>query len=127
MSPNHRTALPCLMFFALLTVAAAPAAAQQAESDMPIVPFRVNVPDAALDDLQYRLANTRLPDQIPGTSWEYGTERGYLEELLATGAASLTGAPRKSESTGSTSSPPKSTAWTCISSTSAQPIPTRYP
>ncbi|MYA37366.1 MAG: epoxide hydrolase [Gammaproteobacteria bacterium] len=49
---------------------------------MSIVPFQVGVPQAELDDLRNRLANTRLPDQIPGTSWEYGTERGYLEELL---------------------------------------------
>ncbi|MCY3565196.1 MAG: epoxide hydrolase [Gammaproteobacteria bacterium] len=49
---------------------------------MLIVPFQVGVPQSAIDDLRNRLANTRLPDQIPGTSWEYGTERGYLEELL---------------------------------------------
>ncbi|MYC58980.1 MAG: epoxide hydrolase [Gammaproteobacteria bacterium] len=49
---------------------------------MSIVSFQVGVPQAELDDLRNRLANTRLPDQIPGTSWEYGTERGYLEELL---------------------------------------------
>jgi len=84
---NPGSALPCLFLSILLTGAAASAAAQapgsEAESDMPIVPFRVDVPEAALDDLQARLANTRLPEQIPGTSWEYGTERGYLEELLA--------------------------------------------
>lgn len=56
--------------------------AQAAENDMPIVPFRVEIPEAALEDLRGRLANTRLPDQIPDTSWEYGTERAYLEELL---------------------------------------------
>jgi len=84
---NPGSALPCLFLSILLNGAAASAAAQapgsEAENDMPIVPFRVNVPEAALDDLQARLANTRLPEQIPGTSWEYGTERGYLEELLA--------------------------------------------
>lgn len=51
-------------------------------NEMPIIPFQVDVPQAAIDDLRNRIANTRLPDQIPGTSWEYGTERGYLEELL---------------------------------------------
>lgn len=65
-------------FLALLSGQAAPA-----ENEMPIVPFQVDVPQAAIDDLRNRLANTRLPDQIPGTSWEYGTERSYLEELLA--------------------------------------------
>ena len=43
----------------------------------------IDVPDAVLDDLQDRLMRTRLPDQIPGTDWDYGTERSYLEELVA--------------------------------------------
>ena len=59
-----------------------PGPAMPAENEMAIVPFQVEIPQQDLDDLQDRLANTRLPDQIPDTSWEYGTERGYLEELL---------------------------------------------
>ena len=47
-----------------------------------IRPFEINVPDAVLDDLRNRLATTRLPDQIPGTAWDYGTNRAYLSELL---------------------------------------------
>ena len=78
MNPIRRITLPCLLLFSLLS-----GAVLSAENDMPIVPFRVNVPDSALDDLQNRLANTRLPDQIPQTSWEYGAELGYVEELLA--------------------------------------------
>ena len=42
----------------------------------------IHVPDAVLDDLRSRLARTRVPDQIPGTGWEYGTDRAYLEGLL---------------------------------------------
>ena len=68
-------------FLALVSGQAAPQAANEV-NEMSIVPFQVGVPQAELDDLRNRLANTRLPDQIPGTSWEYGTERGYLEELL---------------------------------------------
>ena len=68
-------------FLALVSGQAAPQAANEV-NEMPIVPFQVGVPQSAIDDLRNRLANTRLPDQIPGTSWEYGTERGYLEELL---------------------------------------------
>lgn len=45
-------------------------------------PFTIAVPDAALLDLRERLERTRLPDQIPGTAWDYGTNRAYLEELL---------------------------------------------
>lgn len=47
-----------------------------------ITPFRINVSDAAIADLKSRLAVTRLPDQLDGTSWEYGTDRAYLEDLL---------------------------------------------
>ncbi len=70
--PLHILALLALM----------PGPAMPAENEMAIVPFQVEIPQQDLDDLQDRLANTRLPDQIPNTSWEYGTERGYLEELL---------------------------------------------
>ena len=48
-----------------------------------IEPFRVDVPDAVLDDLRTRLAQTRLPNQVDGVGWEQGTELGYLQELLA--------------------------------------------
>ena len=48
-----------------------------------IRPFTINVPQEVLTDLKERLARTRLPDQIPGTGWDYGTDRAYLEELLA--------------------------------------------
>ena len=45
-------------------------------------PFTINVDDAVLEDLKTRLARTRLPDQIPGSEWDYGSDRGYMEELL---------------------------------------------
>jgi len=47
----------------------------------PIVPFRIEVPDAVLDDLRARLRATRFPAQIDAAGWDYGTELGYLEEL----------------------------------------------
>ena len=46
-----------------------------------IEPFRVDVPEADIDDLRQRLGRTRWPDQIPGTGWDYGTDTGYLREL----------------------------------------------
>lgn len=46
-----------------------------------IRPFRVEVPDAVLDDLRDRLARTRWPDQIPGSGWGYGTDLAYLQDL----------------------------------------------
>jgi len=45
-------------------------------------PYRVDVPDATLDDLRARLARARLPNQIDGIGWAQGTERGYLRDLL---------------------------------------------
>jgi pimeloyl-ACP methyl ester carboxylesterase len=47
-----------------------------------IDPFRIEIDDATLDDLQQRLARTRLPDQIADTGWEYGTELEYLKDLV---------------------------------------------
>jgi microsomal epoxide hydrolase len=46
-------------------------------------PFRLNIPDAALEDLRGRLARTRLPDEPPLEPWATGTSRAYMEELVA--------------------------------------------
>ena len=44
-------------------------------------PFKVDIPQATLDDLHQRLANTRWPDEIEDADWDYGTNLGYLKEL----------------------------------------------
>jgi pimeloyl-ACP methyl ester carboxylesterase len=44
--------------------------------------FTIQVPDSVLEDLQQRLARTRLPDQLDGAGWDYGTELSYLRELV---------------------------------------------
>jgi epoxide hydrolase len=46
-----------------------------------IRPFQVHVPDRALIDLRRRLAETRWPDQLPGTTWEYGADNKKVREL----------------------------------------------
>ncbi|GGR88335.1 microsomal epoxide hydrolase [Streptomyces aureoverticillatus] len=46
-----------------------------------IRPFRIDIPQDALDDLHDRLDRTRWPDELPGVGWEYGIPRGYLKEL----------------------------------------------
>lgn len=53
-----------------------------ANNNAPIVPFEIAIPDSSIRDLAQRLQRTRMPDQIPGTSWEYGTDSSYLAELL---------------------------------------------
>ena len=49
---------------------------------MDIKPFVIDVPQEVLDDLAVRLADTRWPDEIPGTGWDYGTNMAYLRELV---------------------------------------------
>jgi len=46
-----------------------------------IRPFRIDIPQADLDDLQARLARTRWPDQLPGVGWDYGIPLEYVKEL----------------------------------------------
>lgn len=45
-------------------------------------PSRIEVPQATLDDLRERLARTRWPDEVEGSGWEYGTNLGYMKELV---------------------------------------------
>ena len=45
--------------------------------------FRINIPQADLDDLADRLARTRWPASLPGTGWDRGVPVGYLRELAA--------------------------------------------
>jgi pimeloyl-ACP methyl ester carboxylesterase len=44
--------------------------------------FQIRVDDAILDDLRSRLAQTRFPDQIEDTGWEYGIPREYVRDLV---------------------------------------------
>ena len=67
----------CLVF-ALVLLSEAPSPAQEA-----IVPFKIRVPEAALKDLKERLARTRFPGEISGSNWDYGTNLGYLKDLVA--------------------------------------------
>ncbi|MFC9970460.1 epoxide hydrolase family protein [Spirillospora sp. NPDC127200] len=46
-----------------------------------IRPFRIDIPQADLDDLHDRLARTRWPDELPGVGWSYGVPTGYLKGL----------------------------------------------
>src|SRR5690242_14349831 len=49
---------------------------------MNIHPFIIDIPQSTLDDLQRRLAQTRWPDEAEGAGWAYGTNLGYLKELV---------------------------------------------
>ncbi len=49
--------------------------------ELQIHPFRINVPQADLDDLRSRLAATRWPSELPGVGWSRGVPVSYLKEL----------------------------------------------
>src|SRR5580698_7525145 len=46
-----------------------------------IRPFKMHVPNQILIDLRHRLAETKWPDQLPGTTWEYGADIKKVREL----------------------------------------------
>jgi microsomal epoxide hydrolase len=48
---------------------------------MPPRPFRIDVPQPVLDDLNRRLEATRWPEPIPGVEWDYGAKVDYIREL----------------------------------------------
>jgi len=64
-----------LIAFAILAQASLPA--QNA-----ITPFKIHIDDAVLADLKQRLARTRFPGEIAKSDWDYGTNLGYLKELV---------------------------------------------
>ena len=51
------------------------------DTDNDIRPFRIDVPQARLDDLKARLAGTRWPDELPDVGWSYGVPTSYLRGL----------------------------------------------
>jgi microsomal epoxide hydrolase len=44
-------------------------------------PFRIDIPQADLDDLRRRIAGTRWPEKLPETGWDRGVPPAYLKEL----------------------------------------------
>ena len=46
-----------------------------------VTPFKVHVPQSALDDLRKRLANARWPDKEPVTDWSQGVPLAKIRAL----------------------------------------------
>jgi pimeloyl-ACP methyl ester carboxylesterase len=46
-----------------------------------VVPFKIDIPQEAIDDLERRLKSARWPEPLEDTRWEYGAEQGYLQSL----------------------------------------------
>ena len=51
------------------------------DADTAIRPFRIDIPQADLDDLRDRLARTRWPEQLPDDEWVRGVPVAYLQGL----------------------------------------------
>jgi epoxide hydrolase len=49
--------------------------------DGQITPFRIDIPQADLDDLRDRLDRTRWPDELPEVGWSRGVPLDYLKKL----------------------------------------------
>jgi epoxide hydrolase len=70
-----------------------------------IRPFTLDLPQAQLDDLHARLANTRWPDELPGVGWSRGVPVGYLKELAEYWRTRFDWPPLGGASTSTRSSP----------------------
>jgi pimeloyl-ACP methyl ester carboxylesterase len=46
-----------------------------------IKPFVANIPQQILDDLKLRISDTRWPDEITDSGWNYGANLPYMKEL----------------------------------------------
>ncbi|MGC1214843.1 MAG: epoxide hydrolase family protein [Micromonospora sp.] len=45
-------------------------------------PFRIQIPQADLDDLRRRLDTVRWPSELPGVGWDRGVPLDYLKDLV---------------------------------------------
>ena len=52
------------------------------DTDTAVMPFRIDIPQAELDDLDQRLRRTRFPAPLPGDDWDTGVPVAYLRELV---------------------------------------------
>ena len=50
-------------------------------TDASVRPFRIEIPETVLDDLNVRLSQARWPDELPGARDRYGVPLGYIREL----------------------------------------------
>ncbi|MBI1751590.1 MAG: epoxide hydrolase [Acidobacteria bacterium] len=52
------------------------------DKPVPVLPFRIHVPDEVLSDLRARILRTRWPEGAPGAAWEQGADLTFLKGLL---------------------------------------------
>lgn len=83
---SRRQVFPLLAGFATVLVGAAqaqPAAPALPAAMEAITPFRVAIPQAALDDLHRRLASTRWPEKETVADWSQGVPLAKAQALVA--------------------------------------------
>ena len=49
---------------------------------MEVKPYQIHIPDSVLADLRERLERTCWPGEIPDSCWDYGSNLGYVKELV---------------------------------------------
>src|ERR1017187_6049630 len=95
-----------------------------------ITPFRVEVPQADLDDLHDRLDRVRWPDELPGVGWGLGIPLERVGELATYRRVNVDwcgaeGPPNGARLPGTHGTPPRSPSTTPSSCPSARPTPPR--
>ncbi len=82
----ERTALKCgrlvlAVLFLFPSIALGQTQALQSQSLPQSDRSKCMFPTSVLIDLRHRLAETKWPDQLPGTTWEYGADIKKVREL----------------------------------------------
>jgi len=78
----NRSARAALIVFVFSCFFSNVEAQQQTSQEEAVRPFQIQVDDTVLKDLRERLDRARFPDQIEGSGWDYGTNLGYMKELV---------------------------------------------
>lgn len=53
------------------------------QSNMALEPYKINVPDTALENLKQRLALTDLPDELDEAGWDLGSPLSDIRRLVS--------------------------------------------
>src|ERR1044071_2570127 len=51
-------------------------------SSSDIQPYRIDIPQADLDDLKQRLSRMQWPDELEAAAWDYGVPLQYMQDLV---------------------------------------------
>jgi len=81
-APCYAEAAPTSRVNTLASTTSAPAKQPARSEDAAIRPFRVNIPQAAVDDLRKRLLATRWPDKETVADQSQGAQLAMLQELV---------------------------------------------